>query len=393
MTRIIHYKPLTIKTTLASALVFSLLAPASAQEFQFDPADMPHMELLEVPAPDATPIEALPAPVDPVAPVPDAALPTPATDETAPAAPVAAESPPQTAPATGAPATAQPAAAATPATSAATPTISTPRQIATSAAAPTLSVGTFGTSIMYLPEDLANMMRILQAYEGTQSPTAVATGDEGDEDILSHILQQTKGPEDKNVAPFPDFYVSSIMYRGPGNWAVWVNGERFSSSQTPDESQPLSVKGISQEMVTLSWKPDNPARALELWDQHKAAKVRGFGHRSAQNLGVDFDDIENLFTVTMRPNQTFSGEKMDIMEGNPKSLLSDIPTDIPPVDDIAPAPVVAEPEQPAPEEDRSLSLDQQQREIADELFNTMMKMQKIVPVNEGRNMPRRSEEN
>ncbi|GEM_PF-6033928 len=238
-----------------------------------------------------------------------------------------------------------------------------------------LSVGTFGSSIMYLPEDFANMIRILQAYEGSQTGPNLADTSFSDDDILSQILDDAgeTAAEEVEIVPFPDYYVSSIVYRGPGNWAVWVNGESYTSRKPAGEAEPLTIAGISREQVTLNWKPDNPQRASELWEATKANPDKAFRHRSAKQVSIDYDNKANSFLVTMQPNQTFSPEKMDIMEG---SIMPQAAPAVPVADlQAVPDAVMEEAEVEAPG-----TLSPTEREIADELFSTIMKMQKIIPM-------------
>jgi hypothetical protein len=306
---------------------------------------------------------------------------TTAVAQTVPVVPSLSELSEPAAPAASVPATAPAAAplttASTPATTTAPAAFAVPEQ--------TASVGSFGQSIMYLPEDIANMTRILQAYEGVQKGTTKSVAGAGtgnEDDILSELLAGVTGEAGETgtdgepvIATMPDLYLSSIVYRGPGNWAVWINQRRFTSKDKHEEGvpQPISIRGISRDMITLGWIPTDIERAKTLWEQRKTLKDSVFRHRAAQYASIDFNDKEGMFLIAMRPNQTFSPENMDVMEG--RAVVA-VPVAAEPVEAVDDA--VQAPESIIPTEQDSMSA--QERALAEELMQSIRKIQKFTPV-------------
>ena len=188
----------------------------------------------------------------------------------------------------------------------------------------------FGFSIMFKREDIINLEKVL-ATIGEEKEEDIVEAAPSEDDILAEILKAAKGdePEEQEVvvieeddsdAILPAFYLSSIIYRNPGDWSLWVNKKRITAKESDRPELGISVRGITKEVATLSWKPSNIDTATERWQQLKEADSvdeikKQKKHREVAFAKIDFDQEAGEFVVSMRPNQTFFADTMQVLEG------------------------------------------------------------------------------
>jgi hypothetical protein len=82
------------------------------------------------------------------------------------------------------------------------------------------------------------------------------------------------------TAPAGLIHLSAIVYRAPGDWRVWLNGESFTPRARPG---PIEIQEVSAERVVLAWRP----------------------HPGAHPVRVE-----------LRPNQTFVVASGAVLEGS-----------------------------------------------------------------------------
>lgn len=253
------------------------------------------------------------------------------------------------------------------------------------------SLGGFVVSMMYTQEDISNLSRVLEVYEASIVPdVGVAQGvDTGEQDILSELLRSMQGEgelgdEEVTFKPLPKFYVGTIMYRRAGDWAVWINGERYDNNRKVEPEDELQIVGIGRERVTISWKPEQLPHAYEKWKNRANPNLGKSNHRHAYNSYVSFDETKRRFTISMRSNQTFVGENMDIIEGRVISnanlqQASSIEQDAEAMGtEVEGSP--AEQAAPAVPLQNSASHQSQERQISEELIGNIEKLQQFIPV-------------
>lgn len=227
--------------------------------------------------------------------------------------------------------------------------------------APGLSIGNFGQSLMYSDEDINNLQQVLEVFEAVKSQSVAKEGDKGTQeaDLLAELLRASKG--DVEAAPvvltaMPSFYVGTIIVQSGGDWSTWINGTMFNRARSENATMGVRIVGVTREMVTLAWKPENVAQAYQRYqdvqaeaktksapakkpsdDKNKegqsqtnktevtgvealvaaqsAPYSRQKAHREVPMASVEFDKEAGEFIVTLRPNQTFVANSMQIMEG------------------------------------------------------------------------------
>lgn len=212
----------------------------------------------------------------------------------------------------------------------------------------------FETSLMFSEVDLRNLRQVAVALhrrqdelERIQDPDS---GGASEEDILAEILRQAQEEEQADVL-LPDFYLSSILYRSPEDWSVWLRTHNVTLPETDDElsrelgldrpgeedipralvltaQQPqdaitsLRVLAITENTVTLAWKPVSVFGAFSRFKAKDEASERkaGIRNRLVRDQSVVFDQESGEFIATLSANQTFSLDMMQIVEGRYKTI-------------------------------------------------------------------------
>lgn len=379
-----HYR---IRKVLPIALVFPaaaiLAAAAIAQEFTLPEVTLPGSSEPTIVI-EAAPTMPAPAPMQmetPVAqPIAEPAAESVVQPAVTPVAADAAVGQPSTAPAVaGDPASATTAVAALPSGDAALLTKD-------------LSIGEFGVSVMYSAEDINNLKAVLSVHEKNRMQETLDSLNPSEADLLADLLRSAQGEGEKDAAgeiviqTLPSFYMSSILYRRPGDWTIWVNGQKLTAAKSEDATTGMRVKGISREMVTLAWKPVQLDGALLRWQENQNGTLsKNSKHREVRFSSVELDKEAGEFLITMRPNQTFAADTMQIFEGrynySPRSAAAGNPPEQvdasqPSSTDPLPMPELSEAEAAANQSGRVGV----ERQLADDLIENLMKTQQFIPV-------------
>jgi len=182
--------------------------------------------------------------------------------------------------------------AVTPPPAAAVPAAPTPTT--TAARAPTepspvvLNAGTASyRSMMFSAGDIDAIRQAADAYHGA-APAELTDGlENAGKDLMGTLMQRR-------------FYLSSIVYHSPVDWAVWLRDQEF----TPDTraQDELTLVSLTRKQVTFLWKPHQLSFYL-----HKNT------HVSDPNIHVN--SAGGGITFTLYTNQTFLPAAMQISEG------------------------------------------------------------------------------
>ncbi|MCC7259775.1 MAG: hypothetical protein IT567_01935 [Alphaproteobacteria bacterium] len=192
-------------------------------------------------------------------------------------------------------------------------------------------------SIMYSGTDIENLKKVLAAYEsrkqqeigagmaatpGSGVGAAGAGAGQGD-GFIDSLIQNIQGGQGAiesgggagggMAASAKSFYLDSIMYMSSGNWAVWINGRKFShdEQESDDAAADIKIEDISREKVTFSWAVGNVDAISPHWQE----KVALMGDKGASDSDITVDPKTQTVYVTLRPNQTFISRAMEIVEG------------------------------------------------------------------------------
>jgi hypothetical protein len=175
-------------------------------------------------------------------------------------------------------------------------------------------------SIFFSSEQLNSIKQARKSYERRIS--GQPGEDEFKEDEFLKKLENlvTEAPDDQPFT-YPQFFLSSILYRSQNDWAIWLNNIKI--TQDPETQKDIAVLAIDTQKVTLQWRP---ARMDKITDIGK----------STDASGVKLDFINGKVEFTLRGNQTFSSYSMSVVEGRvpqmtlqPKNALATNPVAMP----------------------------------------------------------------
>lgn len=166
-------------------------------------------------------------------------------------------------------------------------------------------------SIMFPHSDLESiLLPALALYDKAEQQASHATaGESNKKDDLTNLLLSLSSQTSEQEKPrsLPHLYLGSIMYYGPSNWAIWINGKKI-ISRLNNESSVIHVKNISRSEVAFTWKPGALQDIPQLW-----SKLQAHPETLPSNVTVDPD--HGIITLVMHPNQTFIPQKLTISEG------------------------------------------------------------------------------
>ena len=166
------------------------------------------------------------------------------------------------------------------------------------------SFGTYPYSLFFSAQQIRQMKEALEEAE-----TRLAAGTPP-EPLAVPAIALPAPPEPPS---YPNFYLSSIVYRGPGSWVFWMNGQQYTPKNPPPEMQVLE---ISSEAVTLLWQPTFIEDAVD------RMKRKEFSQTIPSNLlarndkrGVVYDSDRGGLIFTLGLNQSFVGGAFAVYEG------------------------------------------------------------------------------
>lgn len=162
-------------------------------------------------------------------------------------------------------------------------------------------------SILFGPAEMKAMKETLRSWESRRDAPV----------LVEEALPETVVP----VAPleaktYPVFYLSSVVYRNPGDWVLWVNGEKITPKKNATEVKVLSV---SASNASFSWTPSY-APALTLRQEKKLfASADALKHRLSNAATFRYDPLLGTAFFSLKPNQSFAAGYMNVFEGNVES--------------------------------------------------------------------------
>lgn len=115
---------------------------------------------------------------------------------------------------------------------------------------------------------------------------------------------------------FPVYHVSSILYHSPGDWMVWLNGQRVTPKRNKGD---VRVTGVSRDFVQLSWKPDNWEYRQQVWND-KTALAPELQRILAAQARTYVNVQGQTVSAVMRANQTWVTVNPIVVEGKHPEL-------------------------------------------------------------------------
>ncbi|MFZ4125087.1 MAG: hypothetical protein ACOYJ2_03325 [Rickettsiales bacterium] len=172
------------------------------------------------------------------------------------------------------------------------------------------SYGDFPQSLLFSGAEIDRMKRVLFAYESVKrvdTPAAITP----EVEIPIAVIEEPK--------QYPSFYLSSIVYRTPKDWLLWMNGGKYSPKKRPGE---VTLLSISPRLALFSWKPEYIQQAKMRFEEAMIDTTIP-KHFKAAMSNVRYDEKREAFVFALAPNQSFVGAAFGIYEG--KYASRDVP--------------------------------------------------------------------
>ena len=152
-------------------------------------------------------------------------------------------------------------------------------------------------SLIFSREEMEHLNQAIEIY--ARGGLVATQGD------LVAALQQPGAPvPTERVVKHPQYFLSAIVYRAPGDWAIWVNHVRYAPDALPESTEQgaLRILSVGERRVEMEWLPAEMALYAD----------RPVGE-GAQRVAVDTSAGTMRFWLS--PNQTFSAYSLSIVEG------------------------------------------------------------------------------
>ena len=208
----------------------------------------------------------------------------------------------------------------------------------------TPSYGRFQYSLFFTSEEIERMKQVLNLVESQrdQSTPYVQVNDD-----FTKLLEQTVTVPSE-PPNYPNFHLSSLTYKGPNEWAFWINDKKYTPKKLPPD---ITVLAISARSVTLAWAPSFIDTAYARWKANEVNRSLPKNRLAQQASDVTYRSSPPAFVFTLAPNQSYVGGAFAVYEGrqietvnmplSPNALLampshnnSHIPVSVPPAGSV-----------------------------------------------------------
>jgi len=173
----------------------------------------------------------------------------------------------------------------------------------------TLSFGDSNISIFYSSEQTELMKKALTSFE--TRPIVSDVKPKINQPVKLDAFLDTPKTLDE-PQKYPVFYLSSIVYRSPKDWSLWVSGHKITSAKNTTD---LTVTKISKDEVSFSWTPAYVDALNKRQEQNRFADTATIKNLLSRSQNVAFDKTTGMVTFTLRSNQTFAVAYFSIFEG------------------------------------------------------------------------------
>jgi hypothetical protein len=188
------------------------------------------------------------------------------------------------------------------------------------------SFGTEIVSVFFSPKELdAYLSAITRVEEDVFYGRGLTSLDTVDD--IEDALASEEETEEQQPIMYPTYYLSSILYNNPTQWAIRINGLTIDSTKNLPEKE-LYVRAISPYRVQLVWKPQDGRIFDSLYGQEQSEIISTLPHfntikhrQVAQMTKVVFDEATQTISFSLQPNQLFFSEYLKTYEGHPKDIL------------------------------------------------------------------------
>ncbi len=170
------------------------------------------------------------------------------------------------------------------------------------------SYGDIPTTVLFSDDEITQMKSTLDQIE-----PLLASGQVPAQQVTVAPVESTEAPVTEALPSleFPAVHVSSVVYRGPRDWMIWMNGKRV----TPKRNDGVvRVVGVRPDQVQLSWKPENWMYRLQVWED-KGEMSPEMKKLQSRTGATYINTAHETVSAIMRPNQTWVTVRPMIVEG------------------------------------------------------------------------------
>lgn len=164
------------------------------------------------------------------------------------------------------------------------------------------SFGDATVSVLFLPDQIEQMKRVLTTYEDQRKILGDASPIETTETVAPPVVEPPT---------YPVFYLSSLVYKSPTDWTVWLSGHKITPSKNDTDVQVLSVNA---SQATFVWYPTYNAAIITRKKESLLATPDPIKNRLAAPNFIH-DELIGMFTFTLKPNQSFVVGYLSMFEG------------------------------------------------------------------------------
>ena len=189
------------------------------------------------------------------------------------------------------------------------------------------SYGNAANSLLFSPGQISAMKKALSAFESIR-PDSIVKGDEPE------VLFTEAAPIAEEVIPepttYPVYQLSSIAYRTPTDWTVWLNNARITPKTNNGD---VTVTRVSPDRAWFRWEPTYAKAVVARVNKDEFAPIDAVKHRLTNPNTVSFDRQTGDVSFSLRPNQSFAAGYFRTFEGKiaaPTMPVAEEPTEISP---------------------------------------------------------------
>lgn len=166
------------------------------------------------------------------------------------------------------------------------------------------SYGSSGFSVMFMPEQMKQLKNALRLYESVEHPAQPQT----------FATAEPLPPVEKPAEPesYPVFFLSSIAYDGPNDWALWVSGHKITSYKNDTD---VKVVAVTRYTATFAWNPSYSAAIRFRARTNGFASTDKVKNKLAAVQNIEQDVKTGGITFTLRQNQSFVVGYCQVFEG------------------------------------------------------------------------------
>ena len=158
-------------------------------------------------------------------------------------------------------------------------------------------------SVLFTPAQIHQMSDALTEFESKPTKNGAAA---------AIITEEAAAPKIVEPPSYPVFYLSSIAYRAPDDWSIWVSGRKITASRNPTT---LKVLSLSRTQAEFSWTPTYTEAIAARKKRNLFAPVKDMANKMTRPSTYTYNAETGEIRFTLRTNESFVAGYMQTFEG------------------------------------------------------------------------------